>query len=147
MIYSRQRNPSPVTAEGKHIFTSSWHQDETAGAVRSHARRVSGSGSCSDEMFVSGRASCGYRSATPPSSELLLLLHAALVASRSTCHHACVWSSMNKTTSEQQTRACVTRLCVFLQQKPVLNCRPDQRAEVDGLRHLLLSHISDGVNY
>lgn len=46
------------------------------------------SGNFSDEIFVSGGASCGYCSTVSPLTEVLLLLYTALISPRLTSRHA-----------------------------------------------------------
>lgn len=46
------------------------------------------SGNFSDEIFVSGGASCGYCSTISPPSDVLLLLYTALISPRLTSRHA-----------------------------------------------------------
>lgn len=65
---------------GKHIFTSSQCQRQTPALGASSLLPASESGTFSDEMFVSGGASCG----SSFSSDVLPLLRTALISARFT---------------------------------------------------------------
>ncbi|CAB1421017.1 unnamed protein product [Pleuronectes platessa] len=97
MIYSGRRKAISNHRGGKHIFTSSRRQGEAKtnrgrGCAHKNTEHPGllqcESGNFSDEIFVSGGASCGYCSTLSPPTDVLLLLYTALISPRSTSRHA-----------------------------------------------------------